>query len=78
VDHRCAPGLRLPPQGRALSYARRHGDLSRFLLLRGLWLILLELTVLRVFWTFNLDFAHYGLAGVIWVLGWSMIALAAL
>jgi uncharacterized membrane protein len=32
----------------------------------------------RVAWTFNFDFAHYELAGVIWVLGWSMIALAAL
>jgi len=26
----------------------------------------------------NLDFAHYELAGVIWVLGWSMIVLASL
>jgi uncharacterized membrane protein len=40
--------------------------------------VLLELTVIRFFWTFNLDFAHYNLAGVIWMLGWCMILLAAL
>ena len=39
---------------------------------RGLWLVLLELTVLRVAWTFNFDFSHYLLAGVIWVIGWCM------
>ena len=50
---------------------------SRFLLTRGAWLIVLELTVLRIAWTFNLDFAHYLLAGVIWMLGWCMILMAA-
>src|SRR5436305_5530684 len=52
--------------------------LSRFLLTRGLWLVILELTVIRVAWTFNLDFAHYMLAGVIWMIGWCMILLAGL
>ena len=52
--------------------------LARFLLTRGLWLVLLELTVLRVAWTFNFDFSHYLLAGVIWVIGWSMVLLAGL
>jgi len=33
-----------------------------FLVLRGAWLVILELTVLRLAWTFNLDFAHYELA----------------
>jgi uncharacterized membrane protein len=51
---------------------------SRWLVLRGAWLVLLELTFLRLAWTFNLDFAHYMLAGVIWMLGWCMILMGAL
>ncbi len=54
------------------------GSLARFLVTRGLWLVLLELTVLRVAWTFNFDFGHYLLAGVIWVIGWCMVLLAGL
>jgi uncharacterized membrane protein len=50
--------------------------LSKFLAVRGVWLIILELTILRVAWTFNFDFKHYLLAGVIWMIGWSMIALS--
>jgi uncharacterized membrane protein len=54
------------------------GALARFLLTRGAWLLLLELTVIRIAWTFNFDFANYLLAGVIWVIGWCMILLAGL
>jgi uncharacterized membrane protein len=60
---------------------RRLGDrkaLARYLVSRGLILVLLELTVIRVAWTFNFDFGHYLLAGVIWMLGWCMVLLAAL
>ena len=63
----------------AYLYGRRYSDrwsLSKFLAIRGVWLIFLELTFLRIAWTFNFDFQHYLLAGVIWMLGWSMIALA--
>ena len=63
----------------AYLYGRRYlhrAPLSKFLAVRGVWLILLELTILRIFWTFNFDFRHYLLAGVIWMIGWSMIALA--
>jgi uncharacterized membrane protein len=52
--------------------------LAWFLLTRGAWLIFLELTVLRLAWTFNFDFQHYMLAGVIWMLGWCMVLLAGL
>jgi uncharacterized membrane protein len=78
VTHFCAPAFVFLAGTSVFLYGRKHGDLSRFLLTRGLWLILLELTFLRVAWTFNFDFAHYALAGVIWVIGWSMVALAGL
>src|SRR5512145_3123829 len=78
VTHFCAPAFLFLAGTSAFFYGRKHADLSRFLLSRGAWLVLLELTVLRVAWTFNFDFAQYEMAGVIWVIGWSMILLAAL
>src|SRR5947199_5361767 len=78
ATHFVAPGFIFLAGTSAFFYGRRHTDLSRFLFVRGVWLVLLELTVIRVAWTFNLDFAHYLLAGVIWVIGWCMILLAAL
>ncbi len=54
------------------------GALSRFLLTRGLWLIVLELTVVRCLgFQFNVDYRVTMLL-VLWALGWSMIALSAL
>lgn len=76
VTHFCAPGFIFLAGTSAYLYDRRHSDLSRFLILRGLWLILLELTVIRVAWTFNFDFANYLLADVIWVIGWCMVLMA--
>src|SRR2546421_6881089 len=78
VTHFVAPAFLFLAGTSAFFYGRKHTDLSRFLLLRGIWLVLLELTVIRVCWTFNFDFSHYMLAGVIWVIGWCMILMAAL
>jgi uncharacterized membrane protein len=50
--------------------------LSRYLATRGLLLVLLELTVIRASWTFNVDYSQFILAGVIWMLGWCMVLLA--
>ncbi len=55
----------------AYLYGRKYADrwtLSKFLVVRGVWLIFLELTFLRIAWTFNFDFQHYLLAGVIWMM----------
>ena len=78
VTHFCAPAFIFLAGTSAWFYGRKHRDLSRYLLTRGAWLVLLELTVVRVAWTFNFDFAHYELAGVIWVIGWCMILMAGL
>jgi len=78
ITHFCAPAFIFLAGTSAALYGRRHQDLARFLVIRGVWLIFLELTVLRVAWTFNFDFAHYEMAGILWCIGWCMIALAAL
>jgi len=80
ITHFCAPVFFLLT-GVGACLARRHkstGELSRFLLVRGLWLIVLELTILRCFgYQFNMDY-RVTLLVILWALGWSMIALAAL
>ena len=78
VTHFCAPAFIFLAGTSIFFYARKHTDVSRFLIIRGLWLIFLELTILRLAWTFNFDFAHYEMAGVIWVIGCCMILMAAL
>ena len=78
ITHFCAPAFLLLAGTSIFLYARKHTDVSRYLLLRGAWLILLEFTFLRVAWTFNFDFRHYEMAGVIWVIGCCMILMAGL
>lgn len=81
ITHFVAPGFVFFAGTAAYLHGTKVRDraaLSRFLAVRGAWLVLLELTLIRVAWTFNLDFAHYLLAGVIWMLGWCMIAMALL
>ena len=80
ITYYCAPVFfLLTGTGAYLSLRRRTpGELSRFLLTRGLWLIFLELVVVRaVSYQFNLDFRMTMLV-VLWALGWSMIVLGAL
>src|SRR5580765_1421617 len=76
VTHFSAPGFAFLAGTGAFLLGQKLADrraLARYLVERGVVLILLELTVLRLAWTFNADFAHYNLAGVIWMLGWCMI-----
>jgi uncharacterized membrane protein len=80
VTHICAPVFfLLTGTGAALARRRRsRPELSRFLVTRGLWLIVAELTVLRCLaYQFNFDYRVTMLL-VIWALGWAMIVLGAL
>jgi uncharacterized membrane protein len=81
ITHYCAPVfVFLAGTGAFLSLGRGKSvrELSWFLLTRGLWLVLLELTVIRwTGWLFNFDVHSFGI-GVIWAIGWSMVVLAAL
>jgi uncharacterized membrane protein len=78
ITHFCAPAFIFLAGTSIFLYARKHDHVSRYLLIRGAWLILLEFTFLRLAWTFNLDFRHYEMAGVIWVIGICMILIAGL
>lgn len=81
VTHFCAPtfvflaGTSVYLQ---LVRGKSHHALAKFLVTRGLWLILLEFTLVRFSILFNVDYSFLGLAEVIWVIGVSMIILAGL
>src|SRR5260370_40450620 len=80
ITHFCAPVFfLLTGTGAYLSLGRKSKrELSRFLFTRGLWLIFLELVVVRCFgWQFNFDY-HLTMLVVLWALGWAMITLSAL
>ncbi len=80
VTHICAPVFfLLTGTGAFLALRRRSpAELSRYLATRGLWLIFLEVVVIRCLaYQFNFDYQLTMLV-VIWALGWAMIVLAAL
>jgi uncharacterized membrane protein len=79
VTHFCAPSFFLLAgvgASLALSAGRTRRQLSWFLLTRGLWLVLLEMTALQFAWNFAISFPLFLL--VIWALGWSMVLLSGL
>ena len=79
VTHFCAPTFIFLAGLSAFLYGRGRSteELSRFLLIRGLWLILIDLTLIKFGWRFEVDLYRLS-AGVIFVTGASMVALAAL
>jgi uncharacterized membrane protein len=79
ITHFCAPVFFLLTGTSASLTLKRlsKAALSRFLVTRGLWLIFLDIVVMRFALQFNFDY-HMTFLVVLWALGWAMIALAAL
>jgi uncharacterized membrane protein len=80
ITHFCAPVfVFLAGTGAFLSGTRGKstGQLSWFLFSRGLWLALLDVTIIRYSWIFSFDNHGVGI-GVIWAIGWSMVVLSLL
>lgn len=75
ITHFCAPVFCFLAGTGAFLATRRGKSLqqvSYFFLTRGLWLVLLELTIVDFAWGF-VPWAH---GGVLWGLGWSMVVMA--
>src|SRR5438876_4332643 len=75
ITHYCAPVFSfLAGTGSFLAASRGKSvqQVSWFFFTRGLWLVLLELTIVDFSWTF----VPWAAAGVLWILGWSMVAMA--
>lgn len=80
ITHFCAPVfVFLAGTSAYLWYRRRGSDapISRFLLKRGVLLLVLTLTVEAWSWNFRNDFRHID-GGVLWAIAWSMILMAGL
>ena len=80
VTHFCAPVFILTAGlGAWLWWRRGHSRtaLAGFLFTRGVWLVLLELTVMRLAYNFSFSAEYPVFLLVLWVLGASMVGLAA-
>ena len=82
ITHICAPVFMFTAGLGAFFRLQRPGttkrDVSRFLWTRGLWLVIVELTVMRLAMNFSLDVRFPVILLVLSALGLSMICLAAL
>lgn len=79
VTHFCAPTfVFLAGVSTLLQLARgkSKAEVSRLLVTRGLWLIVLEMTLISFGWSFGFPYVPF--FQVIWAIGWGMIILAGL
>jgi uncharacterized membrane protein len=78
ITHFCAPVFVFLAGTSAYLVGQRKGkkELSAFLLKRGIWLLVLEFTIINFSWFFNIQFSLLALT-VIWALGIGMIILSA-
>jgi uncharacterized membrane protein len=80
VTHFCAPIFMILAGVSAylVSLRSTRAQLTRFLVTRGLWLIVLEITLVGFGWTFDVTYQNGLFLQVMWALGCSMIALGGL
>lgn len=80
ITHFCLPAFMFTAGMGAFLFGRHHtnGRLSQFLCTRGLWFILLELTVMQLAYRFNFSLRFMILLLILWIFGVCMIAMAAL
>lgn len=79
VTHFCAPAFALLAGigiGLSMRRGRPPAEMRRFLIVRGLWLIVLDTVITSIGWQFGFDFIPI-FAIVLWSLGLSMIVMAA-
>jgi uncharacterized membrane protein len=77
ITHFCAPIFVFLAGTSAFFVGQRRDkkSLSQWLLKRGVWLIIVELSIIKLAWMFKLDYSII-LLQVIWILGLGMISLA--
>src|SRR5579863_6769384 len=80
ITHFCMPTFMFTAGLGAFFFGRNHtkGKLAQFLWTRGLWFILLELSVMQLAYNFNVSLHYTILLLVLWIFGICMIAMAAL
>jgi uncharacterized membrane protein len=81
ITHFCLPVFMFAAGMGAFLYGQRgrtRGQLSRFLLTRGLWFIVLELTVMRLAYDFSFSLSFPVLLLILWIFGVCMIVMSAL
>lgn len=81
LTHFCAPVFMFAAGAGVFLKLQREGSkakLSWYLLTRGVWLVLLELTIMRLAMNFSIDLQYPVLLLVLWALGMCMVVLAAL
>jgi uncharacterized membrane protein len=80
VTHFCAPTFFLLAGvgiGLMMQRGKTPVEMSRYLVARGFWLLVLELVITPIGWRFSLQLLP-AFALVLWALGWSMIVMAML
>ena len=80
ITHFCAPVFVFLAGTSVFLYGMRKGNTREtawFLFTRGVWLIVVELVIVNLAWTFDVTYS-FRILQVIWAIGVSMVALSAL